>query len=511
MNSNRSSGNDSDELNMILEEQNEQEKSARVEFPFEVLTTEQVVDLMAVHINEVRAVIDLPVYVVRTLLRYFRWDSQKLLEELFDSNREDLFKAAGIAYVDDSNSESLNKAPKPESKRTKSMKKANDKQAGFCGICFQDTHLSQMTGAGCGHSFCRDCWDGYLKTKIMEDGDVYRIPCPSVHCSIVVDDDDVCALIKENKVKARYKKLITSSFVENHPLLRWCPRPDCTYAVKVKYKDAQPVKCICNTEFCFACGEDFHEPVDCDILRLWNKKSAGETSDKIDGYTINWIVTNTKECPKCHTTIEKNGGCNHITCKSAKCKYEFCWVCLGPWNLHGTHYYTCNKFDDSKAKEAQSAQHKARAVIERYMFYWQRFMNHKQSLKFENQLRETMKAKMLELQQKYRVGWVDVQFLSKAVNILCKCRQTLMYTYVFAYFCENSQQLNIFEDNQRDLQNAVEKMSEYLEQGINKDEMNIISTKVNDYYRYCENRRVVLINHISEGNDKNWWSYNVTI
>ena len=28
--------------------------------------------------------------------------------------------------------------------------------------------------------------------------------------------------------------------------------------------------------------------------------------------TSNWIAANTRECPKCHVTIEKDGGCNHM-------------------------------------------------------------------------------------------------------------------------------------------------------------------------------------------------------
>ena len=45
-----------------------------------------------------------------------------------------------------------------------------------------------------------------------------------------------------------------------------------------------------------------------------------------------------QECPKCHVTIEKDGGCNHMVCKNQTCKSDFCWVCLGPWEPHGSSW-----------------------------------------------------------------------------------------------------------------------------------------------------------------------------
>ena len=35
---------------------------------------------------------------------------------------------------------------------------------------------------------------------------------------------------------------------------------------------------------------------------------------------------NHKLCPSCNAPIEKNGGCNHVTCW--KCKSHMCWPCL---------------------------------------------------------------------------------------------------------------------------------------------------------------------------------------
>lgn len=75
---------------------------------------------------------------------------------------------------------------------------------------------------------------------------------------------------------------------------------------QVSYVDARPVHCRCNHVFCFSCGENWHDPVKCSLLRKWIKKCDD------DSETSNWIAANTKECPRCNATIEKDGGCNHM-------------------------------------------------------------------------------------------------------------------------------------------------------------------------------------------------------
>lgn len=90
--------------------------------------------------------------------------------------------------------------------------------------------------------------------------------------------------------------------------MRWCPSADCTYAIKVQYVEARPVICKCGHVFCFECGENWHDPVQCRLLKKWIKKCDD------DSETSNWIAANTKECPKCNVTIEKDGGCNHMVC-----------------------------------------------------------------------------------------------------------------------------------------------------------------------------------------------------
>merc|ERR1712001_817681 len=151
-------------------------------------------------------------------------------------------------------------------------------------------------------------------------------------------------------------------------------------------------------------------------------------------------------------------------------------------------------------------QEKSRSALQRYLFYCNRYMNHLQSLKFENKLYSMVKDKMEEMQQ-HNMSGIEGQFLRKAVDILCECRRTLMYTYVFAYYLSKNNQSEIFEDNQKGLEQSTEKLSEYLEREISVENLVDIKQKVQDKYRYCESRKNVLLDHVHEGSEKDWWLY----
>jgi len=334
----------------------------------------------------------------------------------------------------------------------------------------------------------------------MSEGVCNAISCAQSGCDIIVDDKTITDIIQDSKVMAKYQHLITNSFVVSNRFLRWCPTPNCLNAIKVNFVDFIPIECNCGSIFCFLCGEKWHEPTRCNVLKSWNKKCLGESSEKIDCETANWILSYTKECPKCKAPIEKNGGCNHMTCRNVQCRYEFCWVCLSDWAKHG-YQQSCNRYEESK--ETQTA----RARLQRYIHFWTRFQNHQQSLNLETKLTDEVNSKMDELQLR-NMTWVEVQFLKNAANTLCKCRQTLMYTYPFAYYLSKSNQSQIFEDNQSDLESTVEGLSEQLEKDLSEvNDIKHFKTKVLDISKYCESRRQVLVHHVVEGYDNDWWEF----
>ena len=121
--------------------------------------------------------------------------------------------------------------------------------------------------------------------------------------------------------------------------------------------------------------------------------------------------------------------------------------------------YHCNRFNENDAKAARDAQAKSRAALERYLFYCNRYINHLKSKNMEHKLYEMAEQKMQELQL-LDMTWIEVgcswmhylkkiplqvQFMKKAVDILCQCRNTLMYTYAFAYFLKKNNHSCIFE------------------------------------------------------------------
>uniref|UniRef100_A0A8D8YH36 RBR-type E3 ubiquitin transferase n=1 Tax=Cacopsylla melanoneura TaxID=428564 RepID=A0A8D8YH36_9HEMI len=496
------SGNESssDDIGFNIEDQSQNPKDRQdlEEFVFNVLSTEEIVQHMIDCIKEVNGIVEIPATTTRILLNHFKWDKEKLMERYYDGDQEQLFAEARVINPLAARSIQPSTTASMSSKAKVSRKCPPNSEE--CEICFTQIPLNLMTGLECNHLFCTQCWCEYLTTKIMAEGMGQTIACAAHGCNILVDDATVMRLVRDPKVKLKYQHLITNSFVECNRLLRWCPSPDCNNAVKVQHVEPHPVTCKCGHRFCFACGENWHDPVRCNLLRRWIKKCDD------DSETSNWIAANTKECPKCNVTIEKDGGCNHMVCKNQSCKAEFCWVCLGTWEPHGSSWYSCNRFNEDEAKEARGAQERSRAALQRYLFYCNRYMNHMQSLKFENKLYASVKEKMEEMQH-HCMSWIEVQFLKKAVDILCQCRQTLMYTYVFAYYLRKNNQSTIFEDNQRDLEAATEKLSEYLERDITNENLANIKQQVQDKYRYCDLRRKKLLEHVHEGYEKESWEY----
>ncbi|XP_031626489.1 E3 ubiquitin-protein ligase arih1l-like isoform X2 [Contarinia nasturtii] len=453
-----------------IDDDSDHEISVSEQPQFKSITSEEIIKLMNQSILGVNSVVEMPATTARILLSHTKWDVREVLDRITDDNCDKFFEKAHVQ----------NPFESPKMKR-----KSNTEHT--CTICFMDFQQNEIVGLSCDHEYCKECWSHYLTSKIMDDGHSEFICCPEYKCQIVVDDGTIMEVLTDSRVLQKYEHLMTNSFVEHTYTLRWCPSAQCSLAIKAEclldYR--QNCECKCGKRFCFSCGEEPHDPIPCDLMKCWSKNDNDET--------IEYLIKHTKSCPKCFALIEKNGGCNHMSCR--KCKYEFCWLCFGPWSGHAVN--NCNKYKDSN-KNITNDQN-------RWEHYFTRYGGHRKSLKIEMDMKERIICRMEHLQDMGK-SWNDVQSLMKALDILFESRRQLMFTYIFAYFTKPHNQKNIFEVNQADLESATEALSNIFESDLHLTTERYLSD-VQDKSCYCEARMKTMQCHIYEGFDKNWWSF----
>lgn len=333
----------------------------------------------------------------------------------------------------------------------------------------------------------------------MDDGVAECISCPSTLCTVVIDDVTVLKLLEDEDAQRKYKYLLARDFVENNKLMKWCPSRDCDQAICAKAfsADPEPVTCTkCTQVWCFTCQDTVHTPISCTMMKRWRKKCSD------DSETANWIMANTKDCPKCSYTIEKNGGCNHMVCRN--CKYDFCWLCMGEWSKHGTSWYRCNQYDDAQAKEERDKQQSSRRVLDRYLHHFSRFSEHEKSAKLEGKLELAIRDRKQELQGS-DFSWIEVQFLGKAFDVLKRCRRVLKSTYVFGYYLVPCPAGELFADNQQKMEHATEVLSGFLETKITAENSREIKSKVLDQTVFCDKLVNILVSQIEDGYTEGLW------
>jgi hypothetical protein len=88
--------------------------------------------------------------------------------------------------------------------------------------------------------------------------------------------------------------------------------------------------------FCLSCGKHGDN----------NNSESGNGANKKNSHDIendksnNWLLENTKPCPKCKANICKDEGCNHMTCR---CGHHFCWLCGAEYANSRYGAYACSK------------------------------------------------------------------------------------------------------------------------------------------------------------------------
>lgn len=270
------------------------------------------------------------------LLRHFEWNKEKLIEKYMD-NMSKVNEAAGLALPEKAEqpsprlpSSQSQTGPRRTTRRTTAEGSKSSKTKGIlerisppveepfvCPICFDDSQKEYLS-LSCDHRFCTECWNAYVTSKIKTEAEQW-ITCMGDGCSLVAPNKFIRQCLKNDDTTwQRFQELLVRQFVSSNKHLKYCPYPSCTYTVSCPSATSKSsltmmvpiVTCGASAshKFCFGCAvDDDHRPVVCGVAKLWLQKCQD------DSETANWIKSNTKECSKCQSTIEKNGGCKYVS------------------------------------------------------------------------------------------------------------------------------------------------------------------------------------------------------
>lgn len=152
---------------------------------------------------------------------------------------------------------------------------------------------------------------------------------------------------------------------------------------------------------------------------------------------------------------------------------------------------------------------------------------------------------MEDMQITSTLTWIEVQFMKKAVEEVEKCRMTLKWTYAMAYYLAKGNEKDLFEDNQRcarprvdaigvlivvarDLEKAVEDLSELLETPIEPEAIPSLRQRVTDktvrlsivrltrsancrIQVYVQKRNEIVLEDTANGFLDGRWKWNATV
>lgn len=497
---------------LITLQKKELNKGSVPNLKYECLTTHDILNNMLKKVNHLQPIFNLPVGDILILLQHYDWNEERLLE-IWTEKMDDLLIEIGLnprqdhdtVSSDDENTISSaksnnidvnncnNKSKKGNMPINKDVRRGvTFKNDFYCIICCEEKSTETFS-LECNHVYCIDCYRHYIQDK-LHSGNV--ISC--MNCSLALKNEDIDNIMGHSSSN----KLMSSSiksFVQKHNRnYKWCPFTDCSCIIHLKDTSflseytrlhySPFVQCKLQHLFCFTCGFEMHAPADCNITNAWVKKAKKESVN------LNWVLSHTKECPKCSVNIEKDGGCNHMVCSS--CKYEFCWICESDWAPHGNSFYQCTRYknDDLKSDNTSNDNlHDSNKRLKKYTFYYRMFNEHEVSAKLDWKLGQTVGNKVKKLQEKIGVSWIEGQFLSESIRTLNEGRTALKWSFAVAYYSDPSHNLTkILINNQDLLSRAVEDLSELLQM---KDPEMIMKHKTDFYNKsgYLENRTYALM------------------
>ncbi|CAF3981604.1 unnamed protein product [Rotaria magnacalcarata] len=214
-----------------------------------------------------------------------------------------------------------------------------------CGVCLDEKPIAdfgECFSAVCKHDrrqICTGCVCKAVQSAIG-DGFATDVHCPELNCNASFDFDTIERLLVDfnassDRPKTAVKALghrLAMGYVDKMKNFVWCAN-GCGSGCQLVDGEGPMFTCLhCERKTCAHHRIKWHSGLTC---AQYDRKLINDSEEQ---QNQKWLRDNAKKCPACHSFIQKNDGCVHMTC--SHCKYEFCWVCFAdfkPIQDYGNH------------------------------------------------------------------------------------------------------------------------------------------------------------------------------
>ncbi|OMP86737.1 putative RING finger protein, partial [Diplodia seriata] len=227
------------------------------------------------------------------------------------------------------------------------------RECAVCGDAKPNADFPDETRLQCKHVWrtCGECAQAWIASGLESKG-WDQIKCPEEGCEAFLGHADVSQLA-DRATFQRYDSLATRAHLSTLPNFRWCLSANCKSGQIHEDASGPIFTCMgCTKQFCTHHEIPWHRGETCE---QYDQRASCERQAKEDRATKRLLKKMTKQCPgkNCGWTIEKNLGCDHMTCR--QCHHEFCWVCLAAYepirNEGNTRHKTsCKYHSDNMAR-----------------------------------------------------------------------------------------------------------------------------------------------------------------
>ena len=415
---------------------------------YEFLTIDEMDKERQKKIEEFIQYSNLPQSQAELVLMNNNWNIDVLMNDWYDKMQK-IKENSGIAQTKTS-----------QEKLDKYFKKHKVRK-NFCLVCETEIEPGDCVCLECNHEFCFYCFKEYLKEKTNDQLTLLSAKCPMQYCNYQVPSEIFKKTLAGEKAQLSiYNKCLMRNFTESNADIKLCPNPKCDIIIKLPGHGMIEVKCHCGMTFCFKCLREGHRPCDCEMMDYW------EAKNKSEGENAKWLIVNTKQCPNCHKYIEKNQGCNHMTCRkeAGGCGYEFCWICLGEWKPHGSSWYECKKYTPTELdKNKEKIRNNIKLELERYANFYESYQEEEKAIRFGVKLKDKIENYKAQLEGLKNQPHQEVQFLDEALQTVIECHQILKNTYVFGYYMKDSNSTSLYKHHQEMLRRNADYLHDKIE------------------------------------------------